>query len=142
MISPVVVACKSGCLLYGRRNDLDIFRRRTYCYNGRYTEESGVIPPCSLTKGNGVTSFAGLHRTLLKILPYMVCPFLKVMALYKEKRLRGAAKSELAFSAAFFRPLSFSEYILPQSDIGSDILLLSPKIKKNIPPCIVAYKKI
>ncbi len=34
----------------------------------------GGIPPCSIAKGIGATPFTGLHRTLHKILPYVVCP--------------------------------------------------------------------
>ena len=61
--------------------------------------------------------------------------------MYKGKSLRGAAKSELAFSAMFFRLFSLFEYILSQSDIGSDILHSSQKFKKNVPLCIAAYIK-
>lgn len=55
-------------------NDFNPKRRRTSCYDGGYTKESGGIPPCSIAKGNGATLFTGLHRTLHKILPYVVCP--------------------------------------------------------------------
>ena len=58
-----------------KRDDLNSKRRRTPCYDGEYTKESGGIPSCRIAKGDGATPFTGLHRTLHKILPYVVCPF-------------------------------------------------------------------
>ena len=51
---------KSGYLFHRRRNDLNSKRRRTPCYDGGYTKESGGIPSCRIAIGISVSEFFDL----------------------------------------------------------------------------------
>lgn len=55
------------CLLYSSWDDRYSYRTGNPCSDGRNMGKSAKLPLCSIrTKGNGVTPFTELHRTLHK----------------------------------------------------------------------------